>query len=72
MTQRKATNETGPRGDPLEVSTPQEQVGAPGDEESAGASAPLGEPSPVEADLEARLAEAEAKRDEFVRWHMPM
>jgi molecular chaperone GrpE len=66
VTQRKATNETEPRGDSVDVSTPQEQVGAPGDEESSGASAPLREPAPVDADLEARLAEAEAKRDEYL------
>ena len=43
------------------VETPQEQVGAPGDDESQGAPALLeGE------DVEARLAEAEAKRDEYL------
>jgi molecular chaperone GrpE len=45
--------------------TPQGQVGAPGDNLSRGASA-AGESEEASSDVEARLAEAEAKRDEYL------
>ena len=62
MTTRKAT--TRPEGHSVEPNaTPQEQVGAPDDTSSVGAPAAEGELEPT---LEARLSEAEAKRDEYL------
>ena len=63
MTARRptSTNDT-ERGGP---SLPQEQVGAPGDTVSQGASADS-ERGEREEDLETRLAEAEASRDEYL------
>ena len=62
MTSRRpaSTNDT-ERGSAL----PQEQVGAPGDKASPGEPA-ASDPAEREHDLEARLAEAEANRDEYL------
>jgi molecular chaperone GrpE len=65
MTPRKAVNETEER----EVgpdATPQEQVGTPGGPASQGVPAAQHEGGDRKPDLDARLAEAEAKRDEYL------
>lgn len=60
MTARKSSTQAEEdRSEPH--ATPQEQVGAPGDTVSEGAPTDAGE-----LDLAARLAEAEAKRDEYL------
>jgi molecular chaperone GrpE len=68
VTTRKTTTETEEeRRSKDEGATPQEQVGAPSDKESQGAPTALGpDEAAAELDVEARLAEAEATRDEYL------
>jgi molecular chaperone GrpE len=68
VTTRKTTTETEEeRRSKDEGATPQEQVGAPSDKVSQGAPAALGpDQAASELDVEARLAEAEATRDEYL------